>query len=224
MTSAIKNTGVKRSLCTRCLRAESGCICQWIRPTASATEVLILQHPLEVREVKGSARLLSLSLSKSRIEVGETFSSAHLAALLTAPWSAKASEQCAKQPILLYPELTTEHACATQNALLSDQCTYPSQLRLVVIDASWRKSRKMIYLNPPLQSLPRLRLDALPASKYLIRKAHQADQRSSYEATCAALTQLEGPNEAFSTLIAAFEGFIHQQIQAKSRGIEQSNS
>ncbi len=208
-------------MCTRCLRAESGCICQWIRPTGSATEVLILQHPLEVREVKGSARLLSLSLLNSRIEAGEIFPSAHLAALLTAPWSAKAS---AKQPILLYPESPTDPACATQSALLSDQWTERKPLRLVVIDASWRKSRKMIYLNPMLQSLPRLRLDAVPPSKYLIRKAHRADQLSSYEATCAALTQLEGPNAAFSTLIAAFEGFVQQQIQAKSRAIDQSNS
>ena len=82
----------------------------------------------------------------------------------------------------------------------------------------------MIYLNPMLQSLPRLRLDAVPSSKYVIRKAHRADQLSSYEATCAALMQLEGPNDAFSILIGAFEGFVQQQIQAKSKAMDSSNS
>ena len=33
-------------------------MCAWLRPTANAIEVLILQHPLEAHQAKGSARLL----------------------------------------------------------------------------------------------------------------------------------------------------------------------
>ena len=39
-------------------------------------------------------------------------------------------------------------------ALLHD----PSRLRLIVLDGTWRKSRKMLYRNPLLQQLPRLSL------------------------------------------------------------------
>ena len=37
------------------------------------TEVLILQHPLEVHHAKNSAGLLHLSLAQSRILIGEEF-------------------------------------------------------------------------------------------------------------------------------------------------------
>lgn len=36
-------------------------------------EVLILQHPLEVGDAKGSARLLQLCLLNSRMTTGEVF-------------------------------------------------------------------------------------------------------------------------------------------------------
>ncbi len=185
--------GLKRLTCVRCLRAQSGCICEWIRPTTTATEVLILQHPMEVKHAKGSARLLSLSLANSRIEVGECFASEKLQALLTSPWPTNATQR-QRKPILLYPALSDEfaHGPNALPALATELCADPEKLRLVVIDASWRKSRKMLYLNPLLQQLPRLQLNAIPASTYRIRKAHRADQLSTFEATCAALTQLEG--------------------------------
>ena len=175
---------------------------------------------MEVDQVKGSASLLSLSLVNSRIEVGETFTSTRLQALLTDPWSATISTQFKVQAILLYPEPPPDTTCATQTKLLPEQLAEPAQLRLVVIDATWRKSRKMLYLNPLLQGLLRLRLDAVPISKYSIRKAHRPDQLSTFEATCAALMQLEGCIDRFAPLLAGFEGFVQQQVQAKSSAMD----
>ena len=59
----------QRPTCNRCQRPQTSCICRWTTPTAHAAEVLILQHPLEVRDAKNSARLLHLSLPGSRIVV-----------------------------------------------------------------------------------------------------------------------------------------------------------
>ena len=92
--------------------------------------------------------------------------------------------------------------------LLRDQ----SRLCLSVLDGTWRKSRKMLYRNPELQQLPRLSLQDMPASHYLIRKAHRPDQLSTLEATCAALAQLEGSAEQFQPLLTAFDGFVAQQL------------
>jgi DTW domain-containing protein YfiP len=69
----------------------------------------------------------------------------------------------------------------------------------------------MLYLNPLLHALPRLALRDLPASSYRIRKAHQPDQLSTLEATCAALSQLEGDAERLAPLLRAFDGFVAQQ-------------
>ncbi len=176
--------------------------------------MLILQHPLEVANAKGSARLLHLSLPHSRLVTGEVFAEAELQALLTAPLKPEAAAQTPKHAILLYPD-TPEDAALGMPApplLAPDLLREPSQLRLIVLDGTWRKSRKMLYLNPLLQRLPRLPLRDMPASHYLIRKAHRPDQLSTLEATCAALMQLEGGVEQFQPLLAAFDGFVAQQL------------
>ncbi|MDP9108296.1 MAG: DTW domain-containing protein, partial [Pseudomonadota bacterium] len=77
------------------MRAQVGCICRWVRPMTSAVEVVILQHPLEVNNVKGTARLLHLCLPGSRLVVGEQFDAA-FATQMTGG---------ARSTFLLYPHL-----------------------------------------------------------------------------------------------------------------------
>jgi DTW domain-containing protein YfiP len=90
-------------------------------------------------------------------------------------------------------------------------------VRLVVLDATWRKSRKMLYLNPLLQCLPRLSLDTTHLSRYLIRKAHKPGQLSTLEATCAALAQLERDAPSFQPLLDAFDGFVAHQLAFQTK-------
>ena len=92
------------------------------------------------------------------------------------------------------------------------QAAQLQQLRLVVLDGTWRKSRKMLYLNPLLQALPRLPLVDLPASQYRIRKAQQAHQLSSFEASVAALAQLHALGGAQADgLQAVFQAWLGAQ-------------
>lgn len=197
---------IKRAICLHCLRPQQTCICRWIAPIANAIDVLILQHPLETKHAKGSARLLHLSLPNSRLVIGEVFDEQELKTLLYAP-----SEQH-KQLVLLYPD-TPDDANLKQPATLLDMtCADPEELRLVVLDGTWRKSRKMLYANPLLQSLPRLALRDAPASQYLIRKARGAHQLSTLEATGYALMQLEGEDAKYASLLDAFRGFVTQQL------------
>lgn len=170
----------------------------------SDVEVLILQHPMEVANAKGSARLLHLSLPNSRMAAGEVFAEEELRALLSGP----------RRSVLLYPDTPAGQAPEAQVAPPFDPvwAAQPRHLRLVVLDGTWRKSRKMLYLNPLLQTLPRLPLRDTPASHYLIRKAHLPDQLSTLEAACYALAQLESDAARFQPLIAAFDGFVAQQL------------
>ena len=200
----------KRLTCATCLRAKSMCICQWITPTVHKVEVVILQHPQEVTNVKGSARLLHLSLPLSRLVAGEVFDPLSLQELLTTP--RPTSSVIPKHTILLYPDLPHDMVpgVAPPPVLTQGWLQDTSQLRLIVIDGTWRKSRKILYKNPLLQAIPRLSLRDMPASQYLIRKAHRTDQLSTLEATCAALMQLEGNVAQFMPLLAAFDGFVAQ--------------
>ncbi|WP_198117461.1 tRNA-uridine aminocarboxypropyltransferase [Massilia rhizosphaerae] len=186
----------KRATCAACLRAQSACICHWVRPLSSRAGLLILQHPLEVRNAKNSARLLHLCLAGSRLEVGEAFAPGQLAALLGAD---------GRTPLLLYPD--TPPSPAAPAPLPPPR---PEDVTLVVLDATWRKSRKMLHLNPLLQSLPRLALHDVAPSAYRIRKAHAAHQLSTLEAAALALARIEGDPGRYEPLLAAFDGFVQQ--------------
>ncbi len=124
-----------------------------------------------------------------------------------------------RQAVLLYPDSPQDRALGlpTPPALEPAWLQDPSGLRLVVLDGTWRKSRKMLHANPLLQQLPRLSLQDLPASHYLIRKARRPDQLSTLEATCAALGQLEGSVEKFQPLLTAFDGFVGQQLGYRAK-------
>lgn len=202
-TSTASSNTPARQQCPACLRAQRTCICRWVTAITPQVEVLVLQHPLEVANAKGSARLLHLCLAGSRLEVGETFAPDRLGTLLSD----------GRHNVLLYPETAEEKSLgvATPPAFDPAWLATPQHLRLVVLDGTWRKSRKMLYLNPLLQALPRLPLTDTPPSHYLIRKAHLLDQLSTLEATAYALSQLEHAPERYKPLIDAFDGFVAQQ-------------
>ena len=166
----------------------------------SHVELLILQHPLEVGNAKNSARLLQLSVTPSTMVIGESFEAAALTAWL---------EAGGRTPVLLYPDTPGRQA----PAMPVDTGT----LRLVIIDATWRKSRKMLYCNPILQTLPRFTLRAMAASHYTIRKAHAPDQLSTLEAGVHAMMQLDAAPLRWQPLLDAFDGFVAQQSQWMER-------
>jgi DTW domain-containing protein YfiP len=200
MNTASPSPSTRRALCAACLRPQQTCICRWVTALTNQVEVLILQHPMEVANAKGSARLLHLCLTNSRLEVGETFDPVQLETMLSPD----------RRNLLLYPD-TQDASLGLARPQPFDDAWLQEPLRLVVLDGTWRKSRKMLYLNPLLQTLPRLPLRDTPPSHYLIRKAHLPDQLSTLEATVYALAQLENDINKYNPLIDAFDGFVAQQ-------------
>ncbi len=183
-----------RSYCTACLRPQSACICGCVRHVHSNVEVLILQHPAEVLHAKGTARLLRLCLPNSRIVVGEVFDDTNLRAMLSAG---------GKHAALLYPSL--DDAPPELGAV--------GNLRLVVLDATWQNSRRLLRLNPALHSLPRVAFTHPEPTRYsAIRLAHAPHQLSTIEATGAMLAQLDGDLDT-QPLMAAFDDLIAMQLR-----------
>lgn len=168
----------------------------------SGVEVLILQHPMETHNPKGTARLLHLSLPGSTLLTGEAFAPDVLHAALHAP----AADGRTVRPVLLYP---TDVDGPEPEALPVGA----QQVRLVVLDGTWRKSRKMLHVNPLLRALPRCALTDVAPSRYVIRKAHAPHQLSTLEATCAALVQLEGGQaDKYTPLLTAMDALVAQQL------------
>ena len=210
----MSNQPSTRPRCAQCLRALRSCICALAQAVEHQAQLLILMHPQEVHEAKGTGHLLHLCLPHSQVLVGEQFDAATLQQALHGD---------GRHSLLLYPETTEQDAAlglAAAAPLPAPWPCSPSALRLVVIDGTWRKSRKMLYLNPALQALPRLALQDVPPSQYAIRKAHLPGQLSTFEATVLALTQLEqwpADSPQPQSLQQVFERFVAMQIQMRQQ-------
>jgi len=156
----------------------------------------VLQHPQEQRQAKNSVALLRLSLAHCEVCVGERFEPEVLQALL---------QRLGRHTRLLYPDVPAAPAPAPS----APDPVAGVPTRLVVLDATWRKSLRMLLEHPALAALPRLALGAPAPTRYrAIRAARRADQISTLEATVQALVVLEGPSFDAVPLLDAFGRFV----------------
>ena len=160
----------------------------------------MLQHPAEQHHAKGTVRLLELSLSQCQRRVGEHFDALQLGAWLT------------RDTALLYPVSAgaPPKPPRAETAVPFD--------RLVVLDGTWRQSRQLLHLNPGLLALPRFALARPPPGQYRIRKSQSGLQRSTLEATCLALGELEARPAHYAALLLAFEGWVSELESQQGRG------
>ncbi|RTL40954.1 MAG: DTW domain-containing protein [Burkholderiales bacterium] len=178
-----------RAVCPRCERPARTCLCGILpAPLPNRTELLILQHPAEVGHAKNTATLLALGLQRVRLLRGKVFDPG-----VAGPGSA-----------LLYPGVPP--AAARPGDV---QC-------LVLLDGSWRQSRRLLVANPWLQALPRLSLPAL-ASRYAIRAAHRPGQLATLEAGLHALALLGAGEASLQPLWMAFDQFVAASLARRSR-------
>lgn len=194
-----------RPTCDRCWRPLATCICALSRPTAHRTDVLVLQHPQEQRQAKNSVALLRLSLAHCQVVVGDRFEHDVLHTLLHPPGMAVR---------LLYPDVPAAPAPP------APELPPDVPLRLVVIDATWRKSLRMLLEHPALAALPRIALtDPAPTRYRAIRAARRPDQVSTLEATVQALAMLEGAVFDGTPLLEAFGRFVEREAGRRAAPI-----
>ena len=204
-----------------------------MRPVDNPLPVLVLQHPQEAAQAKGSLPLLRLSLARCRVEVGEAFPAESLARWLAPEGGGRS--------VLLYPNVPAAPALALhrlgstgpvagaggpleragQGQELGDDQPGASGAdrigQLVVLDATWRKSLKLLLSHPLLLALPRLALGEPGESRYrALRRAAGPQQRSTLEACCLALAALEAGIETgsagrYQPLLTAFEQWVARQ-------------
>lgn len=203
--------------CPRCAKAKKACICPWIQPIETEIELIILQHPTEVSQAKGTAKILTLSLANSRCLVGEDFSDhQELNRLLAEP---------GYRTWLVYPRqdaVTVEQINAEREATASEKGLPQEKIRLILIDGTWRKAFKIYQLSVNLHSLPALTLDETITGNYRIRKAPSETGLSTVEAGYQVLTGLDSNND-YSPLLTAFNRMIEFYIAQMPAGVYQKN-
>lgn len=193
---------MRRRVCERCSRPQSHCLCALIPHLPSRTRVLILQHPDEQRHALNTARLAAMGLVNARLQVGEQLD------------PSLAEELADGDSWLLFPGEDAQP--------LSALAGRPTPARLVVPDGSWRKARKLLYVNPALAALPRVCLPDGLVSRYRVRKAPGEGALSTIEAIVAALNALEGDGR-FDELLRPFDALVEGQIAAMGESTYRRN-
>lgn len=189
--------------CQRCGRAQKACICPWIEPVESQVEVIILQHPSEVNQAKGTAKIVELSVSPSQVFVGEDFSGHDAVnALINEPDTLN---------LLLFP---SEHSCLLGS---DSDAQVQRNVRLWVLDGTWKKAFKMYQLSTNLHTLARVHLPEDLLGRYTIRKAPRQNALSTVEAVYHGLTLLKAGD--VTPLITAFDKMIEHQIAQLPDGV-----
>ncbi|BBP46601.1 hypothetical protein THMIRHAS_19740 [Thiosulfatimonas sediminis] len=105
---------------------------------------------------------------------------------------------------MLYPTTENDLVEVATVATLAEQ---PQPIQILVLDGTWRKTYKLLQLNPRLAELPRIQLAPQQASKYRIRKQKNALSLSTLEAVGQLLTQLEKAPQIAEDLERAFDCF-----------------
>ena len=208
MPSDIAPESASRPRCAGCALPLATCLCALVVRVDNRVPLLVLQHPREAREAKGSTRLLARCLGRCRVVVGEEFDDATLAPLLHGG---------GRRSVLLYPsDDGVADGLVDADALRDD-----ASLQLVAIDATWRKSLRLLRTHPMLAALPRMALLPGEATRYAaLRKARRPGQLSTLEASCAALALLERSPARYVPVLDAFERFVADRVARAARARE----
>ncbi|MBR7887848.1 DTW domain-containing protein [Marinomonas sp. A79] len=162
----------KRRLCQHCCFLISMCVCPW-RPTVSTRlHILVLQDPKEAKHAKNTVTLLQLALPLS-VECVSIADQANVGKVLQEKDPAKWR--------LLFP---SDNAMPVESLSLGESTAIEG---LIVLDATWRKAKKLYFTESLLQAFQSISFEQPPASQYAIRKAPKEGALSTLEACAYAI-------------------------------------
>ncbi len=159
------------------------CLCRDLAAMATRTHVLVLLHRVERYRTTNTGRIATLALANSELREWN---------LLDTPNDP--SGLAGEGVYLLYP--------GEQAGILAEDTPVRT---LVVPDATWRRTRRMVHRSPELAALPRLGLPPGPPSTFRLRTNRNPASVCTLEALARALGVLEGP---------AVQGHLEQALEA----------
>jgi len=197
---------MSRALCQQCQRPENACICAFSVSIDNHIHVLVLQHPSEVKQSKGTVSLLQQSLTNYQVLVGEIFEkSQELAKILAHYGNHIALLYPSEQALALrLPSLTTSENNSSVDRLENQSGEIKC---IILLDGTWKKAYRMFMLNTWLHDLKHIVLPQGIASLYHIRKTKKDNALSSLEACCHALACLEANSKKYQPLLNSFVKF-----------------
>lgn len=137
------------------------CGCATVDAILEVPPIIILRHPKERKRTLSTVSLIKQRYPAVLVKEGELFAPLRQSNLA-----------------LMFPGDDSQQSCRE---------SAQSGATLILIDATWRKAKKILHVNPWLQALPRVNLRPEKFSDYRLRKVSSSAALSSVEAFAAAM-------------------------------------
>lgn len=134
----------KREMCSSgCHRPKKVCLCPYLppKPLETATQILIFQHPHELRHKLATAPLLTKCLLRSQTLIGRRLAPGSSPLLDSRP-----------PALLLFPPCTDSSPSLDLRHWASSRQIPVVDLVLIVFDATWKYAKEMVRASLPFLS------------------------------------------------------------------------
>lgn len=168
----------KRVRCSGCNFLQGQCVCQWIPSLSTKLDILILQDPKEAQNAKNTVSLLALALPS-------------VECILADDQDRMSKVLSQKDPVKWRLVFPAEEARLVEsiNADVVEKIE-----GLILLDATWRKAKKLYFTEPLLQKFEAVCFSQAPVGQYSIRKSPSVESLSTLEACAYAIEQISGEN------------------------------
>lgn len=203
---------MSRNRCSQCLQVVGHCLCHVIRPVANPVSVFVVQDPQETRHALGTVKIARLGLERfTRLPVtpGEV-----------APGRQLLSAVLPDNATLVYPgneslRIMAPSSGANGDVSSEEPFAKAGDVSLVFIDATWRRSKRILYEQPLLDQLPRYQLVQVSPPRYTLRKSPGVEALSTLEAIVEMLVCLDPARyDDYRRLLAAMDLMVDHQLRA----------
>lgn len=179
---------MKREYCASCCKPKNVCICQWLTKVDNKYHVTVLRHKSETKHPLNTAGILSKCLTNLKLVDGETFDPSIFSS--------------SRIPYLVYPG---EKSCTLEELTVKNDSSF------ILLDGSWKKTNKLLFMNPWLQEFPQVSLPVKP-SRYFLRK-QKKQGFSTLEAATSVLSFLEKDSQKYQPLLDCLDNIMEQQAK-----------
>ncbi len=199
--------------CYKCYKPISNCLCKYTQEIDTGIKFVLLMHPKEFKKQRtGTGNIAHISLKNSEIIVGLDFSTnERLQTLLKDP---------AYFPVMMYPG---EEAWTIKKEGFKE-AVGTKTLLVIILDATWFCSKKMIDHNPFLLELPRVSFAGKYSSIFTFKREPEPDYISTVECCYYFIKELQQINLVNKEInpepmMNAFKQMIKDQLTAENERI-----
>ena len=180
--------------CFKCFKPISTCLCDYTKELDTGVKFVLLMHPKEAkRQRTGTGNLAHICLKDSEIIVGLDFlQNRRLTQLL---------EDKSYFPVLMYPG---EQAWTAKKEGLKETIGN-RKLLVLILDATWFCSRKMIEHNPFFLEMPRLSFFGEYRSIFTFKHEPKPEYISTIECCYYLIKELQTIDFVDSKVLYSFE-------------------